>query len=53
MSTAPRTDAIVAGGRCYVIGYLVVASMMVTLWLALYGSAFKGPSSGNCFKGAI
>jgi hypothetical protein len=40
------------GGE-YVIDYLVAASMMVARWLALYGSAFKGPSSGNCFKGAI
>jgi hypothetical protein len=48
VSTAPRIDAIIAGGGKYVFGYL--ASMMVGPWLARYGSAFKGSLSGNCLK---
>lgn len=41
MSTAPRTDAIITGGGNFVFGYLVAASMMAALWLALYGPALK------------
>ena len=46
MSTAHRSDPGEARGRKYVIGYLVAASMMLVLWLGLYGWALKGSSGG-------
>jgi len=45
MSTAHRTNAIDARASKYVIGYLVVASMILMLWIGLYASAFTGSST--------
>ena len=47
MSTAHRTNPIDARGSKYVIGYLVVASMILMLWIALYASAFKTSSTAG------
>jgi len=46
MSTARSTNPVDARGNAYVLGYLVVASMFLILWIGLYGLTFKGSSSG-------
>jgi len=46
MSTAHRTNPIDARASKYVVGYLVVASMILMFWIGLYALAFKGSSSG-------
>ena len=47
MSTAHRTNAIDARASKDGIGYLVVASMILLLWIGLYASAFKGSSTAG------
>lgn len=46
MSTAHPSHSIDPRGSKYVVGYLVAAVMILMLWIGLYGSAFKGSSSG-------